>query len=367
MSGLVVLTYCIADHHSGWASERDLGSVWDRQRHCPYGGVRWSSGTLPTEYGFIGQRWETGLGLCYYRARWYDPALGRFIQADTVVPQPGNPQDLNRYAYAANNPLSLIDPNGHQVRPPSSCGAICYTGTTGPYNVEYVASPAAQPLTTAGYYTIHDRVTIGPSDVRGDDGVLLVYGTPGSAQLRRELVVVHGEMPLGPATASAEYRSVRTIPLLGSGAAREYDEWAVSGGPAAQVPVLGGVSLRVGYSSGSGKLTPSVSGKVLGGSLSVKPGGVKLGYVPDVGPGARMGVDWDFGEAQFLLTSYGYLSETGLDKFGKLYAPDGVLREMYIEHGFWDRRRLRWVSGLDLLRFRVGPGWWDLPYEEVPQ
>jgi len=60
--------------------------VWDRQRHCPYGGVRWSSGTLPTEYGFTGQRWEAGLGLYYYRARWYDPALGRFISADTVVP-----------------------------------------------------------------------------------------------------------------------------------------------------------------------------------------------------------------------------------------------------------------------------------------
>ena len=354
--------------------------MWDRQRHCPYGGVhsrqlflpygdpRYREGTLPTDFGFTAQREDGSTGLLFMHARYYDARLGRFVSADTVMPEPGNPQDFSRYAYAANNPLSLIDPNGHQVRPPSSCGAICYTGTTGPYNVEYVASPAAQPLTTAGYYTIHDRVTIGPSDVREDDGVLLVYGTPGSVQLRQELVIVRGEMPLGPATASAEYRSVRTTPLLGSGAAKEYDEWAVSGGPAAQVPVLGGVSLRVGYSSGSSKLTPSISGKVLGGSLSVKPGGVKLGYVPDVGPGVRMGVDWDFGEAQFLLTSYGYLSETGLDKFSEYYAAEGaVLREMYIEHGYWSRRQQRWVSGLEMLRYRMGPKWWDLPYEEVPQ
>jgi hypothetical protein len=31
-----------------------------------------------------------------YRSRWYDPALGRFIQADTIVPDPGDVQDLNR-------------------------------------------------------------------------------------------------------------------------------------------------------------------------------------------------------------------------------------------------------------------------------
>ena len=48
-----------------------------------------------------------------YRARWYDPALGRFIQPDAIVPQPGDPQSLNRYSYAANNPLVYNDPSGH--------------------------------------------------------------------------------------------------------------------------------------------------------------------------------------------------------------------------------------------------------------
>ena len=40
-------------------------------------------------------------------------ALGRFIQADTVVPGAGNPQALNRYAYALGNPLRYTDPSGH--------------------------------------------------------------------------------------------------------------------------------------------------------------------------------------------------------------------------------------------------------------
>jgi hypothetical protein len=48
-----------------------------------------------------------------YGARFYSPALGRFISADSVVPQPGNPQSLNRFTYSFNNPLLYADPTGH--------------------------------------------------------------------------------------------------------------------------------------------------------------------------------------------------------------------------------------------------------------
>ena len=43
----------------------------------------------------------------------YSPVLGRFLSADTIVPSPGNPQDLNRYSYSRNNPLRYRDPSGH--------------------------------------------------------------------------------------------------------------------------------------------------------------------------------------------------------------------------------------------------------------
>jgi len=45
--------------------------------------------------------------------RWYSPTLGRFISADSIVPNPTNPQSLNRYTYVFNSPLGLIDPSGH--------------------------------------------------------------------------------------------------------------------------------------------------------------------------------------------------------------------------------------------------------------
>ena len=73
------------------------------------------SGTTPTTYRYTGQRWEAGLGLYFYRARWYDPALGRFIQPDTVLPEPGDPQQLNRFSYTRNNPVLYRDPGGHRL------------------------------------------------------------------------------------------------------------------------------------------------------------------------------------------------------------------------------------------------------------
>jgi len=77
---------------------------------------------LQTQYRFTGQRLEQRLGapeggldrgLYFYGARWYDSSLGRFLSPDSIVPKPGNPQSLNRYAYVLNNPLRYTDPTGH--------------------------------------------------------------------------------------------------------------------------------------------------------------------------------------------------------------------------------------------------------------
>jgi len=54
---------------------------------------------------------SAGFGLMFYNARWYDPQLGRFAQADTIVP--GGPQGMDRYAYVNNNPVNGVDPSGH--------------------------------------------------------------------------------------------------------------------------------------------------------------------------------------------------------------------------------------------------------------
>ena len=66
-------------------------------------------------YRFPGQRWDGGIRLYDDKARYDDPALARFIQPDPLVPEPGDPQSLNRYAYVNNNPLRYTDPSGRTV------------------------------------------------------------------------------------------------------------------------------------------------------------------------------------------------------------------------------------------------------------
>lgn len=53
-------------------------------------------------------------------ARFYDPALARWLSADTLVPEPANPQSLNRYSYVLGNPCGYSDPSGH-----TPCGRAC--------------------------------------------------------------------------------------------------------------------------------------------------------------------------------------------------------------------------------------------------
>ncbi len=94
------------------------GTVNSRNYYYPYGGNRGGTAFSGlTTKRFTGQYHEQGLpggeGLSYYNARWYDSYLNRWIQPDTIVPDPYNPQSLNRYSYVLNNPLRYTDPTGH--------------------------------------------------------------------------------------------------------------------------------------------------------------------------------------------------------------------------------------------------------------
>jgi RHS repeat-associated protein len=63
-------------------------NVTGEVRYKAYGETRHSWGiTDTTKYHFTGQRQESTIGLYFYNARWYDAALGRFVQADALVPE----------------------------------------------------------------------------------------------------------------------------------------------------------------------------------------------------------------------------------------------------------------------------------------
>jgi RHS repeat-associated protein len=93
-------------------------------RYHPFGGWRTTPNQTITDRGFTGHAHNnTGandLGLVYMGARFYLPGVGRFLSADTIVPDPMNPQQFNRYTYVVNNPLRYSDPTGHYCYDPSS-------------------------------------------------------------------------------------------------------------------------------------------------------------------------------------------------------------------------------------------------------
>ena len=111
------LTYLLGDHLGSQALTLDSSgnrlNTNTEIRYYAYGAMRYTAGSTPTSFNFTGQRRDSGSGLLFYNARWYDPAVGRFLQADTVVPEPGNPAGLNRYLYSLGNPLRYTDPSGH--------------------------------------------------------------------------------------------------------------------------------------------------------------------------------------------------------------------------------------------------------------
>ena len=112
------IQYLFSDHiGSATVSYRPSDGQTERQYYTPYGGIRHTDG-LDTDIGYTGQRADTSTGLMFYNARYYDPAIGRFISPDTIVPDPSNPQDYDRYAYVRNNPVNYSDPSGHFARAP---------------------------------------------------------------------------------------------------------------------------------------------------------------------------------------------------------------------------------------------------------
>jgi RHS repeat-associated protein len=99
------------------------GSATAAQLFAPYGGVRYSSGSMPMTYGFTGQRSDVASGLDYYGARYYDPVAAQFTSGDSVLPAGGfDLWGLSRYAYVSDNPIIRVDPTGHDDLTPGEGG-----------------------------------------------------------------------------------------------------------------------------------------------------------------------------------------------------------------------------------------------------
>jgi RHS repeat-associated protein len=86
------------------------GAVIQHIDYDSFGNIVFQSAPLfGDRYAFTGREWDAAAGLYYYRARYYDPALGRFISQDPIQFAAG---DSNLYRYVSNSPLNATDPLG---------------------------------------------------------------------------------------------------------------------------------------------------------------------------------------------------------------------------------------------------------------
>ncbi|MDO8444571.1 MAG: RHS repeat-associated core domain-containing protein [Deltaproteobacteria bacterium] len=108
------ILYYHPDHLGGSSVITDgIGNKVESITYYPYGATRTDTGGPNVRHKYTGQELDSETGLYFYNARYYDPQLGRFISADSIIPDPGDPQSFNRYSYVRNNPINLIDPTGH--------------------------------------------------------------------------------------------------------------------------------------------------------------------------------------------------------------------------------------------------------------
>jgi RHS repeat-associated protein len=134
----------LADERGGsvvWALADNLGTIRDVLdgngtilNHVSYDSfgkvVSQSDAGVEFRYGFTGREQDNETGLDYYRARYYDSAVGRFISEDPIGFRAG---DTNLTRYVGNNPVNWVDPSGlAPVRPLNEGAGIDWRGISVP-------------------------------------------------------------------------------------------------------------------------------------------------------------------------------------------------------------------------------------------
>jgi RHS repeat-associated protein len=136
------VTYTYADHlGSPVLATNASGGVRWREDYTPFGEARPQSAANDNGESYTGHITDTETGIVYMQARYYDPAIGRFLSQDPVGFASGGVGYFNRYAYVGNDPLNATDPTGAVIAPNKA-------GATDPSTIEneLAANPSLSDL-----------------------------------------------------------------------------------------------------------------------------------------------------------------------------------------------------------------------------
>ncbi|MBI5101970.1 MAG: hypothetical protein HZB33_09085 [Nitrospirae bacterium] len=107
--------YYHLDHLDGINAVTDsAGTVVARTDYLPFGDLR-AGNSGSEKYAYTGKEMDK-TSLYYFDARYNSPEFRHFTQADIAEPDYSDPQDLNRYSYVGNNPLSYVDYDGYKKK-----------------------------------------------------------------------------------------------------------------------------------------------------------------------------------------------------------------------------------------------------------
>jgi len=156
----------------------------------------------PSPSHFTGKVHDNETDFSYFGARYYSPQMGRFLTPDTVSGDIYNPQSLNLYAYAWNNPVTFTDPTGHYVCGDSSKGHECTSSADKAF-----AKSLASDLKSKDEAVVRAAQAYGKAN--GDNGVTVGFGktADGSAGNRQAGIGADPNSPNGiRATASVVFK-----------------------------------------------------------------------------------------------------------------------------------------------------------------
>ena len=274
-----------------------------------------SYGTLQ-EFLFNDKFDEIGAGGIYlYGARFYDPAIDRYMSEDTDTGSLDDPMSQNRYVYASDNPLSIVDPNGHDSWWSSITSAVS--------NAVSDVATGVNAISTTAYNLASDVSNAWNSLPSSEQADIVTAGVDISAAAA--IVVTGGSIlatPAGGALVGAAISSTAYTIESGSdatwqGVAGAAVSGAISGGvglgiSSAGLTGIAAIGLGAAANAGASVLGSDVTASLSGNAPTVDPINVAIaatvgGVVGQSGLGASTVLKSGLLKADVSLGSYGNL------------------------------------------------------------